>query len=154
MDRRSKAGSRIYGRIGSNGICCPKNEDVHRSSWPRTFVPSLSLWGSSSSTNTVGKITSFSETPACLCNDSSPYPEKKLWLIAVLLNFSPNLSSVWWNPCPQSHLKNRQDSWQNITQMFPYNSVKNSSPAALQVVWQNEDLTSQRIPEKLIVYTF
>lgn len=77
-DRRRKAGSRIYGRIGSNAICCPKDEDVYRSSWSHTFIPSLSLRGSSSSANTVGKIISFAEAPARLCINSNPYPEKKL----------------------------------------------------------------------------
>ena len=97
-DRRSKAASRIYGRIGSNAISCPKDEDVHRSSWSRTFVPSLSLQGSTSSTNTVGKIISFAEAPAHLCKDSSPCLEKKLWLIAVLLNF---LLSLIWAQCDE-----------------------------------------------------
>lgn len=77
----------------SNTTCCPKDERVHRSSRSHTFIPSLSLRGISSSTNTVGKIIPFAEAPACFCKNSRAYPEKKLWLAAVLLNFSPNL--IW-----------------------------------------------------------
>lgn len=82
------------GFLGSSTIFCLKDEDDHRSSWSDTFVSSLSFQGSSSSKKTsVGKIIPFAEAPALLCKDNSRFPEKKLWFIAALLNFSLNL--IW-----------------------------------------------------------
>lgn len=126
------------GFTGSSTICCLKDEDDHRSSCSHTFVSSLSLQGSSSSK----KMQWVKSSPfALLSKDNSPSPEKKLWFIAALLNFSLNL--IWAqcdkNPCPLRQQHNLQNY---ITRVFIYDSFKNVSPTVLGLVWQSEDLTS------------
>ena len=99
-----------------------------------SFTPSLPaflkflllLRGSSSSTNTVGNYI------LCWSTCTLVHRQQSLsWKEPVTYSSTPefftkfNVSSVWWNPCPQRRLKNRQHSWQNITQVFIYNSFKN-----------------------------